>query len=359
MTSSILFAGGEDIDFISVSGYGSSSVNGTVWRDTTAGHFRSGYARYSIGLPWSNANSAAFNAPAGAYTSANFWLSFQCTWSFGGTNLANNVLVFYDSGGTARLALQCSTGGVYNFGTYNNAGTFSVLGSSVSINQSGVGVGTLGPISKFDVHIVYGTSGSITMYQNGTQIYTFTGDNTTNSATILDSRIAFASMTAWNSNTGTACYSEIIVSTRDTRNFSLVTQAPTANGNTHNWDGGTAANISATSMTTGQVSPNYSGTAAQIQEYQVTPAIPTGNFSIISVVQKAQATVGASGPTKFEFMVRTGATDYTSSPDTAPVGVWATYSYNWDTNPNTTNPWQTSELPASSTSFNMGLKSVT
>ena len=47
-----------------------------------------------------------------------------------------------------------------------------------------------------------------------------------------------------------------------------------------------------------------------------------------------------------------------ASPDIAPSLVWATYAYAWDTNPNTGNAWQTSDLPNASTAFNLGLKSV-
>jgi hypothetical protein len=130
-----------------------------------------------------------------------------------------------------------------------------------------------------------------------------------------------------------------------------------ANGNTDTFTGGTAANLAATSMSTGDASPNYSLSAGQIQEYTVTPALPAGSFGIVSVVHHARATAGTSGPTKFDFIVRTGGADFTS-PDVAPKLAWGTFAYAWDTNPNTGNAWQTSELLNASASFNLGLKSV-
>ena len=78
---------------------------------------------------------------------------------------------------------------------------------------------------------------------------------------------------------------------------------------------------------------------------------------MVSVVQTVLATAGTSGPTKFDFMVRTGGADFVS-PDIAPTLAWAPYAYAWDTNPNTGNAWQTSELPNASSAFNLGLKSV-
>ena len=103
------------------------------------------------------------------------------------------------------------------------------------------------------------------------------------------------------------------------------------------------------------------GWAVRLMERAVrASALPAGAFGIVSVVQhaRARARVGASGPTKFDFMVRTGGADFTSSPDTAPSLVWATYTCSWDTNPNTGNSWQTSELPNASSALNLGLKSV-
>jgi hypothetical protein len=105
-------------------------------------------------------------------------------------------------------------------------------------------------------------------------------------------------------------------------------------------------------------SPDYSSTAAQIQEYKITPAIPTGNFSVVSVVQHGMCTVGPTGPQHIQFMVRTGSTDYTSSSLSPGTG-WGLLTYNWDTNPNTSAAWATTDLVASSTAFNFGFESIT
>lgn len=107
-----------------------------------------------------------------------------------------------------------------------------------------------------------------------------------------------------------------------------------------------------------QSSPDYSLTATEIQEYEVTPAMPSGSFGVVSLVQHGQVTISATGPQHIEFMVRTGGTDYTSA-SIAPTTGWVTYANNWDTNPHTSAAWATTDLADASTSFNIGYKSLT
>ena len=355
MTSPILFAGGEDLDLFSPNGWPTvvSSPNNTI--DTTSGRFRSGYARYALSANWNqHSNPASFYIPSGLYSSSLFWTTYRVyantLWSGFGSTYA--IHTWYDTSGLARLRIKFN-GTNCQFYTVNASGTETQLGGNFSVT---------GPpalqSNKIDIFINYAVAGQFTVYFNGTSVFSYSGDITTNSVTVLDSKLDF---NVWNNATGQSgyfAYSEIIVATRDTRNMSLVTQASMANGNTHNWDGGTATNLASTSETTGDASPNYASSAGLIQEYEVTPALPSGNFSVISVIHKARATAGTSGPTKFDFMIRFAATDYTS-PDQSLGSSWITYSYSWDLNPNTLAAWQTSDLAASSTAFNMGLQSVT
>jgi hypothetical protein len=368
MTSSILFAGGEDIDFNPINtAWPNSTVSsistGSVGSIANFG-FRTGYARNSIQIINGNVlNVTTYFRNAIPFSASNFWMTCRISTGVANTSLTAGACVpirFVDSNGIVRLWIKytgtyASPNDTFIVQKVDSSGTATTLGST-STGRFGAG-GT----DKIDVNVNYGTSGYVRVYLGGTlTLDTGTVDTTTNSVTSL-SYFDFGQAAYCSGNGSAPCsyWSEMIVATRDTRNFSLVTQAPTANGNTHNWDGGTATNAAATLQLTGQTSPQYSGTAGQIQEYQVTPAIPTGSFGVISVVHKTQATLGSTGPQHFDFMVRTGSTDYTSSPDAAPGATWGSLSYNWDTNPNTSAPWLTTDLPASSTSFNMGLKSVT
>ncbi len=136
----------------------------------------------------------------------------------------------------------------------------------------------------------------------------------------------------------------------------LVTQSASANGNTDTWTGGAASNVNGNLAK--DTTPDYSAVAGQVQQYTITPAPPAGNFSIISLVQPGRVTDGVSGPSKIDFSVRTGGADFFSA-DLIPGAAWGLLVNNWDVNPNTGAPWQTSDLPASSSAFNLGYKSVT
>jgi hypothetical protein len=113
-----------------------------------------------------------------------------------------------------------------------------------------------------------------------------------------------------------------------------------------------------TLSTVSQSGPDSSATATQVQQWQSASPIPTGTFSVVSVVQHGQCTLASGGPQHIEFNVRTGGSDF-FSPDLSPVIPWSLLTYNWDTNPNTSAAWATTDLAASSTAFNLGYKSTT
>jgi hypothetical protein len=374
MASSILFAGGEDLSFSYINttftGARASMTNSQFAYDTTANSFRTGYARYAMVHMWSNNGvDSTHYIQASFPATTQFWASFRLnTYTPNNGGGAGNAqpLRFVDAAGVVRLKIIFS-------GTYgspndtftvwkgNASGSFTQIGSTSTgrFASTAAGGSYLAVTDKIDVSINYNTSGYITFYLNGTQTFTYSGDVTTDSTTTLSGLQLGGCVTGGNNGaTPYSAWSEVIVATRDTRNMSVATQVATANGNADTFAGGTAANLAALTFLTSDPAPNYATAAGQIQEYTVTPALPSGSFSVVSVVQHARATVGASGPTKFDFVVRTGGADFTSSPDTAPTLVWATYTYNWDTNPNTGNAWQVTDLAASSSSFNLGLKSV-
>ena len=361
MPSPILFAGGEDINFAVIGGSMQSTVtNNNPGIDTTSGRFRSGYARYAITFALNNSSGGGQNVcwirSQPAFAASTFWCSARLLGGGGSSSSSNHFFRWADVNGTVRLRIRAnnlSSPGPVVIEKVSAAGTVTALVTS-ALNFSSVGSATP---DKVDVYINYAVAGQITLYCNGTQICTYSGDVTTDGVTSLS---YWDIGPLWASNGGgntLTAWSEMIVSTRDTRNMSLVTQVASANGNADTFTAGTAANLAANTMSTGQASPNYSLSAGQIQQYTVTPALPAGSFGVVSVVHTALATIGTSGPTKFDFMVRTGGADFTS-PDIAPTLAWAAYAYAWDVNPNTGNAWQTSELPNASASFNLGLKSV-
>ena len=374
MTSSILWAGGEDIDFLAVGTLASANIGSNnvmcLGIDTTAGRFRSGYARYGLFVSSfvgqsgntgiDNLNAQYWATPNTAFSASTFWFSGRV---YNSHNLSGNadgnshVLRFIDSGGVVRLRLRCSTSAsvisTMVVEKVNAAGSATSLGTTTS----GLSLGP-GTPDKIDAQVIYAVSGTLNIWINGVPIFSYAGDITTDSQTLLS---GFQLMTpaqyhySGASTNGGSTWSECLIATRDTRNMSLATQAASATGNTDTFTAGAAANINGNTYKDN--SPDYAASAGLIQQYTVTPAMPSGNFGVISLVQKGRVSQGSSGPTKIDFMVRNGGTDYTSS-DLTPTAAFSTLVYNWDTNPNTSAAWATSDLAASSSAFNLGYKSV-
>lgn len=383
MTSPILFAGGEDLSFSPFGG----EYGGSILPDTTAGRFRSGYARHALSVR-SDASGAInlhgirsqpFAPPllnSGAELTP-FWITAR-VWClqdniFGITSDCI-LLRLLDDQGVPRLVIS-NKGGFATSPIGTPGGPYQVftagIGAGGIINQSNGLTGSLSGLSptpllpdKLDIYVSYNVlspsvapPGQITIYVNGTQIFDSGHINLTTNSNV---KIAYLDLMSpvelvFNGTTLTA-WSEVIVSTRDTRTMGMLTQVASGNGNTHNWDHASAANMdSALSMDS---SPESSATAGQIDEYTVTPGAPPGSFGIVSVVQHARASAGSSGPQKIKQIVRTGGTDYFSADKTLS-SAWTLYVENWDTNPNTGVEWQTSDLPPGSSAFNMGVKSDT
>jgi len=336
MTVTIYFAGGEDSDLYTFTGYVA----------TSSGLFRSAYARCALGCGnngyWQS--HPAFTSPA-----TTFWAS---GWSMqtsapGGASTNNVTLMgFLDSGLVQRLAIM-GTGAAqtYKLVKIDNSGTITQLGSNFTLTNWGV------TLMKLIMFVDYKVAGTVTIYQQSTtgtvQVLTYSGDVTTNSATNLsyirvgspNQAGAFADF----------CWSEVMVSDTDLRSWNLQTLAPVANGNTHNFDTGTPAASNVNETTLSDATLDGSTTAGQIDQYTI-PAIASGTYTIVAVGVSARMQKGSSGPSKADLGVRSGGTDYWSS-DQALTLAWDQYMNWWTTDPNTSATW--AALPT-----NIGLKSV-
>lgn len=363
----ILFAGGEDLDFQSIGG-----ANGQ-W-SSTASMFRSGYARgaWQVFCP-TNSVDAIHYAQALFAATTQFWTTFRLNYTnnsnqLSGTSASIIPLRFCDVNGIVRLRVRLSgvsgsPNDTFVVEKINAAGTVTQLGSAspgryASANATGYNL--LASPDKIDVFVNYATAGQFTFYLNGAQQFTYSGDVTTDSViTLAGTHMGNAHACFTNGVNSSSYYSEAIVATIDTRSLNLVTQAPTAFGNTHNFDAGTVVNISTTALVaTGQPNPNYATTAGKEQEFQVTPALPSGSFSVTSVVVKANVIAGSSGPQNLQLAVRTGGSDFTSGTIAAGTA-WNTVVNNWDLNPNTGLSWAVGDLANTSTVYNIGALSLT
>jgi len=332
-SATILFAGGEDLDF---------TGNGSAISVSTSTGFNSTYSRESV---YSTYQNGSYYIVTPVFTSSStFWVHFD----YLGTSFYNNPLYWIallDSSGIPRIYIETThnmgnnvTSGV-TINKANAAGTVTLLATSA-------GTVYITPESTVDLYVNYGASGTITLYQNGAPIVTYSGDVTT------DGNTALAQLWLGANTYNQTYYSQVIVSTLDSRAMHLATIPPAANGNTMAWTG-TVGNINATSYNDSNVIS--SATSGQLAEFTAS-ALPTGSYSIAAVVQSARASATVGGIQNLQFDTRTGGTSYQSANQTLSPGM-SHYAYIWSTNPNTGVAWTTSDLGAAG--FNLGVESQT
>jgi hypothetical protein len=338
--ATILWAGGEDMDFVCV---------GSCAATTNSADYNSGYAREAVGLTAvSTSDPPADRLISPTFTAGStLWLHVYDVAGGGlGGNANQEILGLLSPDGVARILIRLvdSYGtGKLKISTRNSAGTITDLVSTASAcwntNRASI-----------DVYVNYSSSGEASLYCNGTLLADYTGNVTTDSATQLNQFYAAPAQVC-----GGFCeaMSEFIVATTNTTSMRLVTLVPTANGNTDNWDVGGVSNINEAGLDDTTV--NASGTSGQIQEYTVS-SLPSTNLSVLDVRENIRAQVGTTGPQHVQAMVRTASTDYTSSNLAPPQSIWGWVGTDWATNPNTSAAWALTDLTAAG--FNMGLESA-
>jgi hypothetical protein len=337
----IYWWGGEDSDC-------TASGSGTTV-DTTSGHFRSSYARCALTI---NAGGNGYWQNSLAFSQSQFWFSFRLflepNRTLSGAYLIS--LVSSDNIDRFRIRAVSNNSNVFQFFKVDASGTQTQLGSNFTLATSGSAP------DKWDLFLNDAVAGQINLYLNvGTgpvQIFSFTGDTTTNSV----STIAWFRLFQCQNN-APAAFSEMIVSDSDTRSFSLQTFAAVANGNTHNFDLGSPAASNVNKITNSDATLDGASVGGLIDQY-TTGAVASGAFAVLGYGVAARAQCGFSAPNNIDVGVRTGSTDYWSADQTLTTTWQNTYRNMWLTNPNTGNAWQTSEI-GSAAGFNIGLRSVT
>lgn len=343
----IYFAGGEDSEFTA---FGPAAVS------TTASSFRSSFARCCLGLNasvtpgWWQSNVAIPTIPNPC------WLGMQhdldLTTNAAGSSSVQPHWGFIDNTGVYRLWFG-ATGGGASGGAYplkcmktNLAGTSTQLGSNFNIPYTTSTHQTF----KLDTFVNYGASGAVQVYVNGVQVFSFSGDTTTDSLTNMNGMFIRLGSSCNQNLNGPIGWSECILADADTRSLSLQTLAPVANGNTHSFDTGSPAASNVNETTLNDSTLDGSSVAGQIDEYTI-PSIASGSYGIIAVGVSARMAKGSSGPSKMDLALRSGTTDYLSSDQVLSLA-WQNYQNWWMTDPNTSAAW--TALPV-----NIGLKSVT
>jgi hypothetical protein len=333
------FYGGEDVDF---------TASGGSFVSTAAGTFRSGVARCAlVGYADPGVHNGAFWSALDSFTSyaSSLWLSAECWTQFLGHNNANDILRICD-GAVPRIRVESSSTGAAFCTVYkqNAAGAATSLGT---IGQEWIPANA---VTKMDVQLIYSTTGMLNIYQNNTLIFSYVGDVTTDGTTVGVNGLQLGSNSYLNSSFN-IYWSEVIVSDSDTRGMAgLVTLAPVANGNTHNFDVGSPAASHVNKISIDDSTYDGASASGLIDQYTI-GSLPAGSWQITSLGIRARAEIAAFGGPLFQPGVRSGSTDFWGS-SFAMGYTWQNNNFqSWEVDPTTGAPW--SDLPV-----NIGLKAA-
>lgn len=327
----VLWCGGEDIDF---------PKNGPVQVYTVAGQFRAGYGRCALGTFTGASNYPQSNPfVGGAVTSA--WLTFRILRDQADAVPVSTLLAGLVSSSKVASGLWIGTSAASN--TRLALYTFDGTTKTALATESGNSFSVPNVILRIDVQLVsYGASATVTVYADGTQIITFSGDVRVDGLTNVDAVGIFASPL---NSTREIPMSEIIVADEDVRAFpGLVTLALTGAGTTDQWTG-IFSDVNGTTIS--DTTPNYTNTTAQDQQYNWTD-LPAGAF-IIKAVKIAARMTKSSSPavTQVKLGYNSGGTVAFGTGATKPLTTaYVTYEQLDSTNPVTAVAFVQSEMNA-------------
>lgn len=341
-SAALLFSGGEDADFLCNSG-GSCSV------DTSSPDYRHNWAReaYEADGTASDPTTNRFATPV-LSANATLWVHAQYCTSFSGcpyttTTAGAQMLRIMDSNGNPTLIVRgTGTVGQLEISSRTAAGTFTNLVQCPgAINNA---------LEQIDLYVNYGVSGEVALYNNSIQVCDYTGNVTNGDGATTLNQIEFGS--PYTSHYG--AWSEVIVATTDTRAMARFTANTVADGATVGFSGTNVCSAIWKAGTYNDASYGYTGSSNVTHECTINNAIPPGAYAVQGVTMSARALVGATGPLHFDFVTRTGGTDY-ASPDVAPTTTFSNFTnYIQTVNPATSAPWSISDIQ--DTGFNVGEK---
>lgn len=340
--TAVFFAGSEDIDFTFYAGMAVI---------TSTARFRPSWVRSGIGDTAGGAVSAAENTVP--FAASVFWAQARFCNSFAAGAVSGSFIMELRSADhLPRLRFKLTSAG----GPTN---TFAIVKTTAAGVETSLFTGTViwdtpatgNEAQQVSWQVNYAVAGKVEVFYKGLSLGSFTGDVTTDGLTSL----AYVALKG--TGGGNNCFwSEVMVTDFDLRAVGLQTFAPVANGNTHNFDTGTPAAANVNEITLNIATLDGSTTAGQIDEY-TTGAVIAGTFDVAAYGVSAYMSKGASGPSKADLAVRTGAADFFSA-DQVLNTYYTNFQNWWVLNPNTAAPWNTAQI-GSTAGFNIGVKSVT
>jgi hypothetical protein len=343
-SATLLYAGGEDIDFLPA-----ATCAGSCAVVTSAGTFRSGWARegYSAKMSSSATDPPTQRFATPAFTaSSQIWIHAQINSTAGGSATVANqqfLRVIGADGNPAILLRGTGTSAQIKISKRDTSGTITDL---LTCPSSAFPTPNL---DQLDIYINYATSGEVNIYRNSVSFCDYTGDVTTNGRTQVNA-VEFAAIGGTTNDF--VILSEVIIATTDTRAMARFTANTVANGNAMGFTGTNICSAIWNATSFNDANYGYSGSNNVLHECTINSSIPVGVYNVVALVMSARALVGSSGPLHFDFLTRTGGTDYASS-DFAPTNSFSNITnYIQTVNPATSGPWGISDFQAAG--FNVG-----
>jgi hypothetical protein len=311
----ILFAGGEDIEF-------PDRTTGGMY---TSSGFRTDYARASIDLTSDGYIRCPTVTP---FSSA--WLTFH--WQRSSYWGNNNFRV----GGLRNY----STDDWIGFGCGDSGGKVCIFkddGSSLTTLAISNGAPVVGVVTlyRFDLQVLnYGTNGTVNVFVNNDLTVSYTGNIAFGETTLDQLEIRSNDGFAYASGR----VSEVILADEDTRLMSLKTLTPNAAGDTNDWTG---AYTDIDEIIVNDADTISTDTAEQDAQFNLT-SLPAGNFDIKAVIATARMADGL-GTLDAQLGIKTNGSVNLGSTITLDSG-WQTFQQMWTQNPITASPFTISEI---------------
>jgi len=296
----MLWMGGEDTSF----------VGGTLpLVSTTAGSFRVGYGRCSLNLQNRTMNCYSKVFSGGAITTA--WL--HCRIQHGNVTSTDRIIGI-TKGSTLKgiyFYISAASGnmGKASVGSYNGAAMTNLAAEAGHTLGASV-------LRAIDLLISsYGAAGTVTLYIDGAQVCTYTGDISIAGVADLDT-VTIGVEGNWVSK-----MSEIIVADEDTRAKGVVTNYLNGAGTLDEWEGAytdidedTISDLDLISTDT--INETFRAALSNI---------PAGSFSVDAVKIEARAYADpAANPQTLKLGVRSGGSSDVDAGQ-AMAAAWTTY----------------------------------
>jgi hypothetical protein len=336
----LLFAGGEDVDFI-------CNLGGTCWIATNPSTFRPAWARQAYGAG-ADTHDPPINRFATPVFQANsqFWIHAQycnangaCTLNYTDTN-AQLLRIFDTAGNPAIVVLGTGVAGQLSIASRTAAGAFTTLTTCSSAFGAS--------LTQLDLFVNYANSGEVTLYNNSVGVCDYTGNVTNGDGATTLNKVEFAGANgAW-----AGAWSEVIVAKTDTRAMARFTVNTLANGNANGFSGANICSSIWNSISFNDANYGYSGANNILQECTINNSLPPGQYNVLALVMSARALVGATGPQHFSFLTRVGGVDHASAAFAPTTTFSNVQNYIQTVNPATSEAWAVTDFQA--TGFNIG-----